>query len=86
MRTADDSGSTRRAGVEALLLHEMAVSNLPKLVGQVQRRTVRLSEEEGVRYLNLGVYRMEVEGEIRVVKVTWRRMGDNSGAEVPAKL
>ncbi|KAJ4369815.1 hypothetical protein N0V83_005579 [Neocucurbitaria cava] len=81
----DERGGSK--GEEPLLLHEMSVSNLPKLVGQVQRRTVRVSEEEGgVRYLHLGVDRMEVEGEMRVVEVLWRRREYNAAAQVPAKL
>lgn len=78
----DETGGSQG---EPLLLHEMSVSNLPRLVGQVQRRTVFMSVEDGVRYLHLGVKRMEVEGEIREVKVKWRRFEDNAG-KAPARL
>ncbi|KAH7392987.1 Lipocalin-like domain-containing protein [Pyrenochaeta sp. MPI-SDFR-AT-0127] len=80
----DETGGSKG---EPLLLHEMSVSNLPKLVGQVQRRTVNVEEGAGgVRYLNLGVERMLVKGEVRVVRVRWKRMNDNVGAKPPAKL
>jgi hypothetical protein len=40
---------------ESLLLHEMRVSNIPRLVGDIQRRTVEITEEEDGKYLSLGV-------------------------------
>lgn len=80
----DEAGGSRG---EPLLLHEMSVSNLPKLIGQVQRRTVNVEcGQDGVRYLNLGVERMLVDGEVRVVRAKWRRMNNNGGVRPPPKL
>jgi hypothetical protein len=72
---------------EPLLLHEMRVSNIPKLVGDTQRRTVFITEEEDGTYLNLGVSRESlVMGEMRVIKVRWKRMEDNHAKAPPARL
>lgn len=65
----------------------MRVSNIPKLVGNMQRRTVEIREEGGEKYLHLGVSRPTlVEGEMRILRLVWKRMGDNAGARVPARL
>lgn len=71
---------------EPLLLHEMRVSNIPRLVGDVQRRTVRITEE-GERYLHLGVKGESlVMGEMRVIAVKWKRMPENQLKTPPARL
>jgi hypothetical protein len=72
---------------EPLLLHEMRYSNIPRLVGDIQRRTVEVTDEEGGSYLNLGVKgESSVMGEMRVVKVRWKRMEDNKEKTPPSRL
>ncbi|KAF2748665.1 hypothetical protein M011DRAFT_476061 [Sporormia fimetaria CBS 119925] len=72
---------------EPLLLHEMRVSNIPRLVGDVQRRTVEMTMEDGVHYLHLGIKgESMVNGEMRIVKLKWKRMPDNHMTPPPPKL
>lgn len=63
---------------EVALYHELDICIYPRLRGQVQKRLVRLAEENGETILNLGVDKIEVAGEVRTVKVKWRRAEDNS--------
>ena len=64
-----------------ILLHHMRTANLPYLLGDTQRRLVKIVEEEDGRYLHLSLGdTMKVFGEDRMVKVRWKRLPDNHGA------
>lgn len=63
-----------------ILMHHMRTSNLPYLLGDTQRRMVRITEESDGRYLNLGT---EEPKDGRVVVVRWRRLPDNSMGRTP---
>lgn len=67
-----------------VLMHQMRCAILPGLLGDVQRRLVKIQDESDGRYLILGVQgTMKVHGEDRVVRVRWRRLPDNSSATKP---
>ena len=67
-----------------ILMHHMRTSSLPFLIGDTQRRMVRITEESDGRYLNLGLEEPTMmRGEKRVTVVRWRRMPDNSKATTP---
>jgi hypothetical protein len=80
----DEKGDEQR---RPILMHHMRVSSSPSLLGDTQRRMVRITEESDGRYLNLGLESpIEMKGEKRVVVVRWRRMPNNSqGTTPPAK-
>ena len=67
-----------------VLMHHMGVTNLPALLGDTQRRLVKIVEEEGQKFLLLAVEgTMRVEGEDRNVRVRWRRMRNNQAQTPP---
>jgi len=67
-----------------ILKHHMRTSSLPYLIGDTQRRMVKITEESDGRYLNLGTENpMEMKGEKRVIVVRWRRLPNNSSATTP---
>ena len=68
-----------------ILMHNMRVANLPTLLGDTQRRMVRITEEDDGKYLNLGLEAPSmVQGEMRVTKVRWKRMPDNQATSPPS--
>lgn len=71
---------------ETILLHEMRYSNLPKLVGDVQRRLVEIKDESNGRYLYLGVKQLVLGGEKRVFRLRWKRMEQNDENDLPKKV
>ena len=77
----DEKGDSQGRPV---LMHHMRTSSLPYLIGDTQRRMVKITEESDGRYLNLGVEQpTEMKGEKRVTVVRWRRLPDNSKATTP---
>ena len=61
-----------------VLIHEMRNSNLPRLVGDRQRRLCEIKDEHDGRYLYLTVSQpMKFGEEDRVPLVRWRRLGMN---------
>lgn len=69
-----------------MLVHEMRNSNMPRLVGDRQRRLCEIKDEEGGRYLYLSVGEtVKQGGEDRFVLVRWRRLEDNQETREPAK-
>lgn len=77
-------------GNKQLLFHHMSLSQPPNWLGDTQLRLAEMRDEgkEGL-FLTLGPETNTVDkGVERVVKLRWRKMGDNSGAKVPkdAKL
>lgn len=64
-----------------VLKHEMRSSNLPYLVGDIQRRLCKIVDESDGKYLVLSLGEtMKVFGEDRMIRVRWRRLPDNSQA------
>jgi hypothetical protein len=65
-----------------LLNHQMRDSNLPALRGDVQRRLMKITDEDdGGRYLTLapeGPMVIGPDGLERVLVVRWKRLEDNS--------
>jgi hypothetical protein len=70
-----------------ILMHHMRTSSSPSLLGDTQRRMVRITEEGDGRHLNLGLEEpIDFKDGKRVVVVRWRRLPDNSkGTTPPAK-
>lgn len=66
-----------------VLYHQMRDSNLPTLVGDVQRRLMKITDEDDGRYLTLapdGPMVIGPDGLDRVLVVRWRRLDDNAKA------
>ena len=70
---------------EPLLMHEMRNCSFPNWLGDIQRRTVKIEEEEhGEKVLVLGPEApVLVDGEKRMTRLAWRRLPDNH-AERPS--
>jgi hypothetical protein len=67
-----------------ILLHHMRVSNLPWLLGKVQRRLVSFRDESDGRHLLLRVDGlMDVRGEQRRVELDWRKLPQNRAKGAP---
>ncbi|KAJ9662042.1 hypothetical protein H2198_001584 [Neophaeococcomyces mojaviensis] len=67
-----------------VLMHHMKTSNLPYLVGDTQRRLVKIVDEDDGKYLVLSLGSpMEVFGEPRMIRVRWRRMSENKATKPP---
>lgn len=76
--TGDDQG--------ILLVHEMRNSNMPRLVGDRQRRLCEIKDESDGRYLYLRVGEpIKLGGEDRLAVVRWKRLEDNQETREPAK-
>jgi hypothetical protein len=74
----DESGDEQG---RPILLHHMRTSNLPYLVGDTQRRIVKIVHEPDGKYLVLGLDEpMKVDGEDRIIRVRWRRLPDNQAS------
>jgi hypothetical protein len=71
-----------------LLVHEMRNSNMPRLVGDRQRRLIEIKDESDGRYLILSTAEpIKFGTEDRVPLVKWRRLEDNQATREPgAKL
>jgi Lipocalin-like domain len=75
-------------GNKQRLYHHMNLSQPPNWLGDTQLRVAEMSDEgeEGL-FLTLGPENNTVDGGVnRVVRLRWRKMGDNSTAQVPSKL
>ncbi|RMZ87375.1 hypothetical protein DV736_g5398, partial [Chaetothyriales sp. CBS 134916] len=69
-----------------VLLHEMFVSSLPHLRGQIQRRVmdIAVDESDGGRYLVLSLDEpVNWYGDERLIRVRWRRLPDNQASSPP---
>ena len=72
------------SGREPVLVHAMACSSFPNWMGGMQRRVMELAEEDGERLLTLGPERaVEVQGEMRMTRLVWRRLPDNLASRPP---
>ena len=70
-----------------LLVHEMRNSNMPRLVGDRQRRLCEIKDESDGRYLYLRVGEpIKLGGEDRLAVVRWKRLEDNQETREPAGL
>jgi len=68
-----------------LLVHEMRNSNLPRLVGDRQRRLCEIKDESEGRFLYLRVGEpIKFGGEDRLAVVRWRRLEDNQETREPS--
>ena len=76
----DEEGDSQGRPV---LMHHMKVANLAYLLGDTQRRLVRITDEDDGKYLDLGVEGSMVQGEMRVTKVRWKRLPDNQATSPP---
>lgn len=78
----DESGDDKGP----ILYHQMRDSNQPRLRGDVQRRLMKITDEDDGRYLTLapeGPMKIGPDGLDRVLVVRWRRLKDNSDAVDP---
>lgn len=70
-----------------LLVHEMRNSNMPRLVGDRQRRTIKIQDESDGKYLILSTTDPIPFGQDeRTPLVRWRRLEENLEKREPAKL
>jgi len=68
-----------------ILMHKMQISNVPFLVGDIQRRLCRMDDENNAGFLVLSLDEpMTFSGEKRLIRVCWRREPDNNMASSPA--
>ena len=78
----DESGDEKGP----ILKHQMRNCNLPQLMGDTQRRLVKITDEEGGRFLTLapaGPMKIAPDGLDRILVVRWKRMPDNHTAKAP---
>ena len=69
-----------------LLVHEMRNSNLPRLLGDRQRRLCEIKEESDATYLYLSVSKpIQMGHEWRTALVRWRRLPDNFETREPER-
>lgn len=68
-----------------VLMHHMRTSSYPWLVGDTQRRLVKIQDEADGKYLVLSVA-MKMGGEDRMIRVRWRRLPDNQATTPPSKV
>jgi len=69
------------SGEQPILRHHMSVSSFPNWLGNTQRRLVKITEENGDKYLNLAPDgAIDVGGEKRVPNLKWRRLPDNQAS------
>lgn len=67
-----------------ILVHEMRNSNLPRLVGDRQRRLCSIKDESDGRYLYLTVDKpMNMAGQDRIPYVRWKRLELNRETQEP---
>jgi hypothetical protein len=68
-----------------LLVHEMRNSNMPRLVGDRQRRLIKIQDESDGRYLILSTADpIQMGNEGRIPLVRWRRLEDNQAKREPS--
>ena len=68
-----------------MLVHEMRDSNLPRLLGDRQRRLCEIKDENDGRYLYLSVKEpIKFNGEDRVPLVKWKRLAVNREIREPS--
>ena len=68
-----------------ILLHHMRVANWPSLVGDTQRRLMKIQEEDDGIYLVLSLnHTMKVFEEDRLIRVRWKRLPDNQAIKPPS--
>jgi hypothetical protein len=70
-----------------ILMHHMRTSNLPYLVGDTQRRIMKIVDESDGRYLVLGLddpMKFPGADEPRIIRVRWRRLPLNQATTPPS--
>ena len=76
--TGDDKGP--------ILNHQMRTAKLPQLLGDTQRRLMKITNEDDGRYLTLapaGPMKIAPGGLDRILGVRWKWMPDNHNARAP---
>ncbi len=69
-----------------LLVHEMRNSNLPRIIGDRQRRLIQIKDEEGGRFLILSTADpIDMAGTMRIPLVRWRRLEENLATREPER-
>ena len=69
-----------------LLVHEMRNSNMPRLVGDRQRRLIQIKDEEGGKFLILSTADPIKFGDVeRIPLVRWRRLEENKATREPSR-
>jgi hypothetical protein len=71
------------SGAEPVLWHEMSVCMIPRMVGSVSKRVVRIKEVDGALTMNLGIDEALIGGVKSVVKVEWKKSADNDFNKLP---
>jgi hypothetical protein len=69
-----------------MLYHQMRDANMPQLRGDIQRRLMKITDEEDGRYLTLapaGPMKIAPDGLDRILVVRWRRLADNHQGTTP---
>ena len=67
-----------------LLVHEMRNSNMPRLVGDRQRRLIKIQDEKDGLYLILSTAdAIKFGNDDRIPLVRWRRLEDNQATREP---
>jgi hypothetical protein len=76
----DEQGDERG---RPILKHEMRSSNLPYLVGDIQRRVMEFKEEKDGKYLWLSLDDpiKGADGKERLIRVRWRRFPQNDATK-----
>ncbi len=71
-----------------ILHHQMRNANLPQLLGDTQRRLLKITNEEDGRYLTLapaGPMKIAPNGLDRILVVRWKRMPGNHSVKAPPR-
>jgi Lipocalin-like domain len=71
-----------------ILNHQMRTSNLPQLLGDTQRRLMKITDEADGKYLTLapaGPMKVAPDGLDRILVVRWKRCPDNQSTKAPSK-
>lgn len=69
-----------------ILSHQMRTANLPQLLGDTQRRLMKITDEKDGRWLTLapdGTMKVAPDGLDRTLVVRWKRLPDNHTASAP---
>lgn len=79
----DESGDEKD---RPILMHNMRCANLPYLLGDTQRRVMKIVDEPDGKYLILSLDNPAMlHGVPRMIRVRWRRLPDNQ-ASTPPKI
>jgi hypothetical protein len=70
-----------------ILMHNMQNANLPNLLGDTQRRIMKIVDESDGKYLVLSLDNPAMfHGTPRIIRVRWRRLPNNQASTPPRKV